>query len=135
MRELHQTLGNIKPLRRMQRKGLHALIDQFKFLLDGYIGPEALASKSLVYVVAAGGFVKIGESLNVKARLNSMQTDCPHELKLLAVLRGGKLAERKLHGAFRPWHYRGEWFVYNSMAVEAICTIAGLEPYCVETQH
>jgi hypothetical protein len=59
--------------------------------------------------------VKIGWSSDVSNRVAELQIGCPVRLWIIGVLDCGsvelaKLAERRLHDAFRPAHTWGEWF-------------------------
>jgi hypothetical protein len=55
-------------------------------------------------------FVKIGTTIDLRARLAKAQTDFPHELKVHYLFPGYREREAELHAAFAHWHYRGEWF-------------------------
>lgn len=65
-----------------------------------------------VYVIVAGdvGFAKIGYTRAPKARLERLQTGCPHELKIAALIPAGPDDEKRLHRRFNRLHLRGEWF-------------------------
>lgn len=57
-----------------------------------------------------GGPVKIGMSKDPQKRLEQIQTNHPDRLRLLAVERGGKKEEAKLHERFGALRLKGEWF-------------------------
>lgn len=61
-------------------------------------------------VFAEPGVVKIGRSLNATRRLIQIQTCCPYELWLRAVIPGGGGLEPFLHELFARSRMRGEWF-------------------------
>lgn len=63
----------------------------------------------VTYFVEAEGtdMVKIGGTVDMKARLSSMRCNCPVRLRLLAVC---DLPERIVQGRFRSAHSHGEWF-------------------------
>lgn len=63
--------------------------------------------------------VKIGSSLEPRARLSEIQWGCPLELRLEAVLPGGCEQEFAFHERFSEVRLRGEWFSINEM-IEAI---------------
>jgi hypothetical protein len=76
-------------------------------------------AEDLVYVmrmVNDGSMLKIGHSVNPRARLSSMRSGNPHGLVLLATLPGGKDEERRLHRRFLFDRVRGtrEWFYLNA---------------------
>jgi hypothetical protein len=63
-----------------------------------------------VYFVQSGEFVKIGISSGAANRLQKMQVGNPTKMEPLFSLPGGKEREAALHGRFRAYHHRGEWF-------------------------
>ncbi len=67
----------------------------------------------MIYFILAGTAVKIGRTANVPARVAGMQTGCPHDLRILAILEGEKKEERELHRRFASKRLRGEWFKYD----------------------
>ena len=66
----------------------------------------------MIYFVEAIGTdrVKIGYTVDLKVRLNTLQTGCPHELKLIHSEEGNKRKERELHKRFFNDRTIGEWF-------------------------
>ena len=76
--------------------------------------------------------VKIGSSLEPRARLGEIQWGCPLELKLEAVLPGNQEEEFAFHVRFSDLRLRGEWFTINEM-IEAI--IAANPPPAVATDE
>lgn len=58
----------------------------------------------------SGGAIKIGTTLNPVARMQSLQTGFPEELKLLAIIPGDAGRERKIHEYFGKFRLKGEWF-------------------------
>jgi len=75
---------------------------------------------SVVYLIEMVGhdLVKIGKTTNVSARLSTLQTGSPYELRLFAVFCGkaecgnGEL-EESLHHSFAHLRIRGEWFKFT----------------------
>lgn len=61
-------------------------------------------------LIEGAGLVKIGRSVNPRARLRDLQVGSPVELKLLKTIRGGRASEIWLHLRFEAQHVRGEWF-------------------------
>lgn len=75
--------------------------------------PPAPAQKygsAHVYFFQQGDFVKIGWSNKWRKRLLTLQTATPHEIKVLAVYRGGPTMEKRLHVLFAEHRARLEWF-------------------------
>lgn len=63
-----------------------------------------------VYFVKMGTFVKIGHTMDVAARMKTIQTSCPAEIHLLRIERGTVEIERDFHRRFRRYRTNGEWF-------------------------
>lgn len=65
-----------------------------------------------VYFITARevGMVKIGCAYDPHRRLSYMQTACPVELTLEALIPGAYREERQYHAQFAPHRVRGEWF-------------------------
>lgn len=59
------------------------------------------------------GFVKIGYSINPKARLATLQVGHPGKLAILATVVGDQLLEAEYHRRFADYHVYGEWFRLN----------------------
>lgn len=65
----------------------------------------------VVYFVTAGPFVKIGTTNgDPAARIASLQTGCPYEMRMVAFVHGGRAEESVYHERFGAYHERGEWF-------------------------
>jgi len=76
--------------------------------------------KTYVYLIHAGGFLKIGVAKNPEARLKTMQTGNPYKLRIMALIPfESRLQafgyEKELHGRFKAHHYTGEWFNYGGI--------------------
>lgn len=77
------------------------------------IGPRYGAAEDRsanVYFIQAGDKVKIGISINVKARMTKMQVGSAEKLELLLTLPGGAEHEKRLHTLFASDRLSGEWF-------------------------
>lgn len=71
------------------------------------------AKAGFVYFVQAGdghGAIKIGFASNVPARIATLQTGCPLDLRLLAAIPGTYQTEREIQTHFADVRLRGEWF-------------------------
>lgn len=74
---------------------------------------EWLPSPQLVYLVQGdpGTPIKVGLAMSgARARIASLQTGNPQELRLLHILAGNRTLEWNLHARFKAHHVRGEWF-------------------------
>lgn len=76
---------------------------------------SGVATSAVYFIEAVGsGFVKIGyvaDFHSIADRIRQMQTGCPYELRLAAVLpSGGRDHETQLHLRFEAERFRGEWF-------------------------
>lgn len=72
--------------------------------------PAAPNDVGYVYFVRMGTFVKIGHTLDVAARMKTIQTSCPAEIHLMKLVPGTVEIERDFHRRFRLHKARGEWF-------------------------
>jgi hypothetical protein len=60
------------------------------------------------------GLIKIGQSKNVKKRIQQLQTAHGKKLKLLAYCLADKYLEKRLHRMFFFHRKQGEWFDCSS---------------------
>ncbi len=74
--------------------------------------PDKPARKrsAFVYFIQDDLQVKIGHSVNPRARLRELQCATHRVLKLLATCKGGQQRERLLHKKFAKHRLKGEWF-------------------------
>lgn len=65
-----------------------------------------------IYFFGCDGFVKIGYAQDVVSRFCNAQTCCPHVMSLLSMFPVSDMVgmEKSLHGLFRDYQHRGEWF-------------------------
>ena len=94
---------------------------QRRLSTGAYSKPE----NGYVYLVHCVGtdFYKIGISkISYEARLSTMQSGCPYELRLLKTAHSTryKEVEKILHSKFRKFRVRGEWFVFSQEQMEEI---------------
>jgi hypothetical protein len=77
---------------------------------------------STVYFMKAVGtsFVKIG--VGGYSRVNELQTGCPFELKIIHLVecQDAYKEEDRLHGLFKKYHHRGEWYYLSSEILKYI---------------
>lgn len=106
----------------------HYWIEQFEeFTAQGYALPFPVGSDQMwraeatpekaqpsqkVYFIGSVEMrcVKIGVTRNVDRRIAGLQTACPCELTIFAVIDGDKSTERALHSQFAEHRRHGEWF-------------------------
>ena len=74
-----------------------------------------LRDQGFVYFVQSEttGPIKIGTARDVERRFARLRTMSPYQLRLLAVVPGGRQLEAKLHAKFSRWRLHGEWFTPN----------------------
>lgn len=79
----------------------------------------------MIYFVqhGEGGAIKIGTAINVRHRIDSLQSSCPEKLRLLAVIHGGIREEREAHEALKDHRIRGEWFSPNAVVLDYIASL------------
>lgn len=83
---------------------------------------------SHVYFIQQGyyGPIKIGRSVDVIARLHSLQTGCAEHLRILGVsILGGAALERRLHEMFAADRMSGEWFKPSELLYDVISDFGG----------
>ncbi len=70
---------------------------------------------SYVYFITGAGTdtIKIGVTESVKERVKALQTASPVQLQVVAVFRGTRDDEQRLHGRFHKDRLHGEWFKYS----------------------
>lgn len=75
-----------------------------------------------LYIIGCDGFIKIGLAQNPAKRITDMQVSNPHKLKLLKIFPVGNMikSERQLHGIFKKYRVRGEWFKVPAESLEKI---------------
>jgi hypothetical protein len=68
------------------------------------------------------GMVKVGVSKDPERRLETLQSSCPYQLKLLTTVRteDAYLLESVLHNQYGKWCYRGEWFELPDKIVQEL---------------
>jgi hypothetical protein len=79
-----------------------------------------------VYVVVSSGTparVKIGFSTNPDARLISLSSGHPDDLKIIRTIPGGRLTEASFHSRFANYRIKGEWFLFHPEMMEFVPTI------------
>ena len=92
-------------------------------------GPQSAGGQGNVYVIQGDhGLVKIGISTNVAARLATLQTSSPYQLRLVfsAPCADAMRAEQEAHAALDSLRMAGEWFdVPAATAIAAVQDAAG----------
>lgn len=86
---------------------------------------ESAQRISVVYVLKAGSFCKVGHTGNLLSRLTNIRMCCPLEIKLVFELRvsasQAPLIEAEAHRILKEHHQRGEWFkVGPGSAINAV---------------
>lgn len=72
---------------------------------------EITAREPIIYFVAGGDdLIKIGHTTNLRARLRSLRTASPTELRVLLIIPGTRDNEQELHRKFSAHRVGGEWF-------------------------
>lgn len=85
------------------------------------------ASKSVVYFIQSGiaGPIKIGyTATSVEKRVASLQTAHPEELRVLAIIVGGRDVEAGFHERFALFRKAGEWFEPHPEILAFLSTVA-----------
>lgn len=58
----------------------------------------------------SNGFIKIGVAIDLRQRIDKLQSASPYQINVVRVLPGGITEERKLHRRFSASHVKREWF-------------------------
>jgi hypothetical protein len=66
-------------------------------------------------------YYKIGVSYQVNNRLYDLQRANPHQLRLVKVVVGSMLEEKRLFRKFQSCRVRGEWFRFTARQVPEVC--------------
>lgn len=66
------------------------------------------------------GWIKIGTTVRLSARLKQIAADLGHSPTLLGILDGGSVEERALHRRFRRHRETGEWFAPHGDLLDLI---------------
>ncbi len=72
--------------------------------------PTPSSTGSIYFIAAGNGMIKIGFSMDVQQRMESLQTMSPAPLQLMGTMPGTVTDERRLHARFTPLRSHGEWF-------------------------
>jgi len=80
---------------------------------------------TIVYLIRAGDFAKLGVTTNLKARVRSLKTGSPFELDVMASTRfadddEARSSERELLDRFAHRRSQGEWFLFHSSMLSAV---------------
>jgi hypothetical protein len=97
------------------RVTLFPLLDLFPMGGGGVLPRIKLNQNNMIYVIRAGNsmMVKIGFTKSPKtldARIQSLRTSCPLQLRVEATMVGSKLKESCIHSFCISRHESGEWF-------------------------
>lgn len=88
--------------------------------------PSPRSTSTYIVEAVGQGLVKIGRSRDPWARLSSLQTANPRELRMVAVLVGD--VESTLHARHAVDRMGGEWFRFSESIRESIKVMDKLEP-------
>ena len=66
-------------------------------------------------------YIKVGWSVDPPSRLKVLQTGCPIEMRLIAVLPSGDTEEEcRMHEILSDYHHRGEWFIITESELRSV---------------
>ena len=95
------------------------------WIAAGVFAMEDSLTQGFVYFAESGPFVKIGYSWRARERVRKMHTSNPYEVKLIGLLKGGKIREAELHKMFADARYRNEWFHLTDDVRRRIIALVG----------
>lgn len=77
-----------------------------------------------VYFVKGGERVKIGYSVNIRSRINELQTGSSIRIEFVAAIAGASQDDEKdLHEEFAEYRVHGEWFEYGPRLAQFIALV------------
>lgn len=85
-------------------------IDKASLAACGRSNEMAPCEPSVYFIACGHDLVKIGHTTNLPARLRSLRTATPKELRVLLVIPGARDLEQKLHRKFEAHRVGREWF-------------------------
>ena len=80
--------------------------------------------RKYVYFAENGGYIKIGLSKDIAARISNLQTGSPLKITLLAYFEATEEDEKMLHRRYKHFRNRGEWFRKNKALMDFIDFVA-----------
>lgn len=89
----------------------------------------------VVYFIRVGDRIKIGTTIGLRGRLDSIRTMAGHEPEVLLVIPGGHIEERQAHALFAAEHVRGEWFRPSEHLMQFIAERRDLDVRHIEGEH
>ena len=98
------------------RARIEARLQELQALPDRMLDKPLRRKACFVYLIQAeNGLVKIGKTVDIRARLKSLDWASPLKLKLLGVIRSqfADEIEDELHAEFQDVRIRGEWFALD----------------------
>lgn len=75
--------------------------------------------------VGLSGPIKIGHSIDVPGRIQTLSAWAPFELELVAKIEGGTVRERQFHALLREHHSHREWFHPHPEVLAVVDAVAG----------
>jgi hypothetical protein len=85
-------------------------IDKAALAACGRINEIAAGEPTIYFISADDDLIKIGYTTNISARLRSLRTAHPKELRILLVIPGSRDDEQELHRRFAAFRVGREWF-------------------------
>lgn len=76
-----------------------------------------------VYFIRSRQYVKIGVSVNPRARIATIQSSIPEPLEVLGIVEGDSALEAELHRRFADLRCHGEWFRDDASIRQAIASM------------
>ena len=64
-----------------------------------------------IYFAVSGNYVKIGQTTEIKKRIQTLSVSCPEGIKLIGVIQYGD--EKQTHRDLNHLRIKGEWFKYS----------------------
>lgn len=103
---------------------------------DGTVAGED-TGKNVYLIEHEHGFIKIGVSQNPKQRVRDLQTSCPYDLSVLAVIETDVpfTVESHLHEKYENRKQQGEWFDLSTREKIHLLNLADLDRQQVDRRY
>lgn len=102
----------------LKGRGKRPTVRTTKAKIDEFVA--TLITGTIYFIQAEDCAIKIGRTIDIKARLRKLQADCPLEVRLIGTIQGDPGNEKKIHQKFQRYRIHGKWFRINKSILNYI---------------
>ncbi len=97
--------------------------------IERYIPKEPIKRSGVVYLIAGGGYHKIGLTTNIEVRLKGIGTKLPFTSEVVHTIKTSDIhrLEKYWHDRFDKKRAEGEWFILTDEDVAEFCSFEEME--------